>query len=93
VFVSGYGSEELSSRGVASGKSAVIEKPFEAEVLLRRVREMLDRTHDGRTDDDGVVRPVRCLACETVYGLPERHNPLGCTGCPRCGYVGWTAAQ
>ena len=42
VFVSGYGADEISSRGLVTGKTALIEKPFQAELFLRRVREVLD---------------------------------------------------
>jgi signal transduction histidine kinase/ActR/RegA family two-component response regulator len=42
VFVSGYGAHEISNRGLETGKTALIEKPFQAEVFLRRVRDVLD---------------------------------------------------
>jgi hypothetical protein len=42
VFVSGYGADEILSRGLETPANAVIQKPFGAEVLLRKVREVLD---------------------------------------------------
>jgi two-component system cell cycle sensor histidine kinase/response regulator CckA len=42
VYISGYGADEVSSRGFESETTALIEKPFHAESLLRRVREVLD---------------------------------------------------
>jgi two-component system, cell cycle sensor histidine kinase and response regulator CckA len=42
VFVSGYGADEISSRGIGSARTAVLEKPFHPELLLRRVRDVLD---------------------------------------------------
>jgi CheY-like chemotaxis protein len=84
VFVTGYAADEISSRGLAP--SAVVEKPFQSDVLLRRIREMLD-TH--RTSPD--MERVRCLACDTLYGRSERHELDAEAGCPRCGYVGWAS--
>ena len=94
VFVSGYGSDEISSRGVSTPNSAVIEKPFQADVLLRRVREVLDRpllppaSREGRT-----ARLVRCLACNQIYRPRARQELMASGGCPRCGYAGWIDAR
>ena len=44
IYVSGYGTDELSNRGVATGDSPVIQKPFHADVLLGNVRDVLDAT-------------------------------------------------
>src|SRR3970282_782901 len=41
VFVSGYGSDELTRHGVAPG-AALLQKPFGPKVLARTVREILD---------------------------------------------------
>jgi hypothetical protein len=40
------------------------------------------------------VERVRCLECGTTYAKPAgggtvQENP----GCPRCGYLGWIAAE
>ena len=42
VFVSGYGADEISSRGITNARTALLEKPFHPELLLRRVRDVLD---------------------------------------------------
>ena len=42
VFISGYGADEVSSRGLHAANAALIEKPFQAEEFLRRVRDVLD---------------------------------------------------
>jgi signal transduction histidine kinase len=42
VYISGYGADEMSSRGFETEQTALIEKPFQSELLLRRVREVLD---------------------------------------------------
>jgi signal transduction histidine kinase/ActR/RegA family two-component response regulator len=42
VFISGYCADEVSNRGLLAADVAMIEKPFQAELLLRRVREVLD---------------------------------------------------
>jgi signal transduction histidine kinase/DNA-binding response OmpR family regulator len=42
IFVSGYGSDEFSSRGVHAANAAVVQKPFHRNELLGKVREVLD---------------------------------------------------
>jgi FixJ family two-component response regulator len=42
VFISGYGADEVSNRGLLAPNAALIEKPFQPEQFLRRVREVLD---------------------------------------------------
>src|SRR5262249_12392438 len=49
IYISGYGPDEVSNRGCVTGTTALVEKPFDAEVLLRRARDVLD----------GASRPVR----------------------------------
>ena len=51
LFVSGYGAEEIASRGLAVAKTALIAKPFHPDVFLRRVREMLDGVHEATRAD------------------------------------------
>jgi CheY-like chemotaxis protein len=95
VFVSGYGSEEVLSRGLPTRGAAVVEKPFSPETLLRVVREALDSA--------AAVAPlpvaaessqmVRCLGCGARYRRPLPHLSLATTVCPKCEYVGWAAAE
>ena len=42
VFVSGYGADDVTSRGITGARTAVLEKPFHPELLLRSVRDVLD---------------------------------------------------
>jgi hypothetical protein len=45
-------------------------------------------------DSFAVTLTVRCLACGTPYAKPNGHGTVrGNPGCPRCGYVGWAAAE
>jgi CheY-like chemotaxis protein len=92
VFVSGYGPDELTSRGVAGDATAVVTKPFHGDELLGRVRAVLDAAaaRSGRRGRDR--RLVRCLACRSVYDQPAAHDLLVRAGCPQCGYLGWTGA-
>jgi two-component system cell cycle sensor histidine kinase/response regulator CckA len=42
LFVSGYTNDEIVRRGVSRNDAAFIQKPFEAEELMGKVREVLD---------------------------------------------------
>jgi FixJ family two-component response regulator len=42
LFMSGYAGDDLARRGVVDDAD-LIPKPFTADVLVRRVREVLDR--------------------------------------------------
>ncbi|MFL5467936.1 MAG: response regulator, partial [Gemmatimonadaceae bacterium] len=42
LYVSGYTDDEIIRRGVLEPTMAFIEKPFTANALLRKVRELLD---------------------------------------------------
>jgi two-component system, cell cycle sensor histidine kinase and response regulator CckA len=42
LFISGYTNDELLRRGISRQEAAFIQKPFTAEVLMRKVREVLD---------------------------------------------------
>jgi two-component system, cell cycle sensor histidine kinase and response regulator CckA len=44
LFVSGYTNDEVVRRGVSRKDAAFIQKPFQAEELMRKVREVLDGT-------------------------------------------------
>jgi DNA-binding response OmpR family regulator len=57
--VSGYGAHEISNRGLETGKTALIEKPFQAEVFLRRVREVLDGTAQAVPRGDSPARTIK----------------------------------
>jgi CheY-like chemotaxis protein len=52
LFVSGYAEELLERKGIQLAGAAFLDKPFTAEALLTKVREVLD---NGRTA--GWVRP------------------------------------
>ena len=43
LFMSGYASDVLNHEDVAQNGSEFLQKPFKPEVLLRRVREILDK--------------------------------------------------
>jgi hypothetical protein len=92
VFVSGYGADELSSRRVPRDHGALLQKPFQAEELLRTVREVLDEGRAPVRRDDSTVTLARCLACDNIYGQLDRPSAAASGGCPRCGYIGWTGA-
>jgi two-component system, cell cycle sensor histidine kinase and response regulator CckA len=42
LFISGYTNDEVLRRGVTRSDSAFIQKPFTADELMRKVRELLD---------------------------------------------------
>jgi YesN/AraC family two-component response regulator len=42
LYVSGYTNDEVVRRGVTQKDAAFIQKPFSAEELMRKVREVLD---------------------------------------------------
>jgi CheY-like chemotaxis protein len=44
LFISGYTNEEVVRRGVKHKDAAFIQKPFTAEDMMRKVREVLDET-------------------------------------------------
>lgn len=46
LFVSGYTDNVILRHGVLEGEADLLEKPFQADQLARRVREMLDRQPD-----------------------------------------------
>ena len=104
IFVSGYGTDELSNRGVATSDSQVIQKPFHADVLLSNVRKVLDTTAVKRNmsgtlhalspapSSTTTTQSVRCLSCGVLYRQPLTHDCVARSGCPGCGYVGWANA-
>jgi two-component system, cell cycle sensor histidine kinase and response regulator CckA len=57
LFISGYTSDEVVRRGVSRGDVAFIQKPFTAEDLMRKVREVLDEKDGkvGKLGKDGKV--------------------------------------
>jgi two-component system, cell cycle sensor histidine kinase and response regulator CckA len=44
LFISGYASDVLSAQSITEGGLEFLQKPFKPEVLLRRVREILNKT-------------------------------------------------
>jgi PAS domain S-box-containing protein len=42
IYMSGYTADAIAHHGVLDGTTVFIQKPFEAELLIRRVREVLD---------------------------------------------------
>jgi CheY-like chemotaxis protein len=42
LFISGYTDDEVLQRGISGRDAAFVRKPFTAEELVRRVRELLD---------------------------------------------------
>jgi CheY-like chemotaxis protein len=44
LFISGYTNDEVVRRGVSGHEAAFIQKPFQPEELMRKVREVLDGT-------------------------------------------------
>ncbi|MEO5813702.1 MAG: ATP-binding protein [Gemmatimonadaceae bacterium] len=76
VFMSGYGGDEVMSRGIDAAEVVFVQKPFRAEDLVRCIREQLDATDPVTAsvagDDDPVQRvmadPAR-LALVQASGL------------------------
>jgi CheY-like chemotaxis protein len=48
IFTTGYAAEAVSLSGALPGRDVVLQKPYESSVLLRHVRDLLDRSrfHD-----------------------------------------------
>ena len=42
LYISGYTNDEVTRRGISQSEAAFIQKPFTSEVLMRKVREVLD---------------------------------------------------
>jgi two-component system cell cycle sensor histidine kinase/response regulator CckA len=42
LYISGYTNDEVTRRGVSQSDAAFIQKPFTSEVLMQKVREVLD---------------------------------------------------
>jgi len=96
VFVSGYGSKEVLSRGLPARAAAVVEKPFSPDALLHAVREALDGA--GATvvplpAGAESAQLVRCLGCGAHYHRPLPHLSLAASACPQCEYVGWASLE
>ena len=43
LFVSGYTDDEVMTRGVLTGETAFLQKPFTPEQLLKTIREVVAR--------------------------------------------------
>jgi two-component system, cell cycle sensor histidine kinase and response regulator CckA len=44
LYISGYTNDEVMRRGITRSDAAFIQKPFTSVDLMRKVREVLDRT-------------------------------------------------
>ncbi len=53
LFMSGYTDERLEPTGLLGGSSDLLQKPFTGSVLLKRVRQALDRRSGGAGGRDG----------------------------------------
>ena len=42
LFMSGYTDDMIASHGVLAGETQLIQKPFSAEALARKLRDVLD---------------------------------------------------
>jgi PAS domain S-box-containing protein len=51
LFMSGYTPGSIEQQGALDPQSLLIQKPFTAQELLRKVRELLDRTPSGMTGE------------------------------------------
>jgi two-component system cell cycle sensor histidine kinase/response regulator CckA len=49
LFMSGYTNSALMHQGAMDGDRSFLQKPFSPDVLLARVREVLDRTKENKT--------------------------------------------
>ncbi len=58
LFMSGYTDEAIGRQGVIGRETHFIQKPFSADALLRKVREVLDQRSGRVIGIPGVPRPV-----------------------------------
>jgi two-component system cell cycle sensor histidine kinase/response regulator CckA len=52
LFISGYTNDEIVRRGISGKDAAFIQKPFTAEDLMKKVREVLDRTEKSMSGEE-----------------------------------------
>jgi DNA-binding NarL/FixJ family response regulator len=52
LYISGYTNDEVMRRGVSQSEAAFIQKPFTAEGLMLRVREVLDGASKSVSGED-----------------------------------------
>jgi polar amino acid transport system substrate-binding protein len=55
LFTSGYTADSLDESGLRKGRHEFIPKPFPPDMLLRRVREILDSRHDPVPVEEGIT--------------------------------------
>ncbi len=55
LFTSGYTADSLADNGLREGSYEFIAKPFPPDMLLRRVREILDSCHDPVPVEEGIT--------------------------------------
>jgi PAS domain S-box-containing protein len=53
LFISGYTNDEVLRRGVTQTDAAFIQKPFEAQNLMRKVRQLLDGKPGAKNQESG----------------------------------------
>lgn len=69
IFLTGHGDIPMSVKALKAGAVDFIEKPFNAEVLLARIREALEK--DAQTREFNAYK-ARILACYTQLTRRER---------------------
>jgi DNA-binding NarL/FixJ family response regulator len=85
IFVSGYGADAFTSRGVPL-TTAVLAKPFAPEDLLAAVRDVLDHAETAAAAADAVrAAPAVVLARNGGPGAP----PVHAVRCLACGAPYW----
>jgi PAS domain S-box-containing protein len=57
LFISGYTNDEIVRRGVTQTDAAFIQKPFEAQNLMRKVRQLLDGKSGAKNQESGAQSP------------------------------------
>ena len=74
LFISGYTADVLARRGVLQEDVAYLPKPFSADSLVARVRELLSKPAD----------PSAGSLLTVVYRSAIRASPLALSGIIRC---------
>jgi CheY-like chemotaxis protein len=59
LYMSGYADNAVVNHGLLHPGTALLQKPFTAQALARRLREVLDSTGDHKTESMTSVSPAR----------------------------------